>query len=244
VIAKFNDRSDSYARSAVVQRDLAVWLAEWLEPARSGDLLTALELGAGDGLFTRHLAQRYVRLAAVDLAPRMVDRGQRLLPHVQWRVANAWCLDCEPVDRLFSASLLQWCDDPVSVLRHWQTLVKRGGRMLHGFYVTPTLAEWQSLAEGLSPIEWRASSQWQSLFCESGWRVLRSERETRVQRFASAREMLCFFHRTGAVSPRRTPVGQMRRILANYDRRFLSTEGNSGITTTWTFFRIEAVSDK
>ena len=242
MIAKFNDRSDSYARSAVVQRDLAVWLADWLEPSGPGAPLAALELGAGDGLFTRLLARRFVRLSAVDLAPRMVDRGQRLLPHVQWRVADAWCLDGEPVDRLFSASLLQWCDDPIPVLRHWRTLVKRGGRMLHGFYVAPTLIEWQSLAETRSPVDWRSPSQWLACFREAGWHVLRSEAHVRARPFASALELLRFFHHTGALTPGRTPIGRLRGILTDYDRNFAFPKGTSGVTTTWTFFRIEAIN--
>ena len=239
----FDRRADSYARFAVVQHRLAAWLAEWLEPADAAADVTALELGAGDGLFTRFLAPRYAPLTAVDIAPRMVDEGRRGMPCVAWRVADAWQLDGEPVDRLFSASLLHWCHDPVAVLRRWRRLTRPGGRMLHGFYVAPTLAEWQSLAAARSPVEWRSPTQWIAYFREAGWSVLRNEAQTRVERFASALDLFRFLHHTGAVAPRRTPVASFRRMIADYDRNFRSTPGGAAVASTWTFFRIEAVND-
>jgi SAM-dependent methyltransferase len=244
--ATFNAKAHSYARFAVVQRDLAAWLAEWLEPMEATGRLAALEFGAGDGLFTRRLAGRFETLTAVDVAPQMVARGARALPYVQWRVADAWSfapLDGMVVDRLYSASLLQWGRNPEVVLRHWRTLVARGGRMLHGFYVAPTLMEWQSVARERSPIGWRHPAQWLTSFDDAGWRVLRSESETRVHHFASALALLRFFHNTGTAAPQHTPVGEMRAMLADYDRRYAGGDQADGVATSWTYFRIETVND-
>lgn len=238
----FDQRADSYSQAAVVQRELATWLAQWLEPSGQTGCLAALELGAGDGMFTRHLAGRFSRLAAVDQAPRMVARGRRLLPDVTWCVGNAWQLGGLRVDRLYSSSLLHFSGDPAAVLRHWRTVVSRGGRMLHGFYAAPTLAEWHSL--GLAPplVQWRSPSQWQEYFRESGWTVLRWQSQQRQQRFPSARALARFFQQTGVVAPRRTSVGRLRRLLGEYERRFSHPDGSSGVATTWTFCRVEALN--
>src|SRR3972149_878124 len=85
----FDRRADSYARFAVVQHRLAAWLAGGVGAAAAAADVTALELGAGDGLFTRFLAPRYAPLTAVDIAPRMVDAGRRGMPCVSWRVGGA-----------------------------------------------------------------------------------------------------------------------------------------------------------
>lgn len=238
----FNAKAGSYARHAVVQRQLARWLAEWLEPVERMASLTALEFGSGDGQFTRMLAARFSRVIAIDSAPQMVARGTRLLPRMEWRVADAWSVKNRPVDRLFSASLLQWCDDPASVLRHWRTLAKREAKMLHGFYVAPTLIEWQSMEEWSSPIEWRGPQQWETYFRDAGWTLLRSEAERRELRFSSALELLRFFHRTGAITPRNTPLATLRRMIAAYDCKFRCGEFGSPVTSTWTFFRIEVAN--
>lgn len=237
MIPRFNERADTYRESAVVQRELAAWLAEWLEPAEQLAGLTALELGAGDGLFTALLASRVRRLTAIDAAPRMVARGAEHVPQIAWRTGNAWQLADEQVDRLYSASLLQWCDRPQATLRRWQRLVKPGGRMLHGFYIAPTLAEFESLTGAPPAVAWRSGDQWLEALRAAGWEVIRSESQTRLFRFSSALELLRFFHRTGAAMPRGIGPGALRRLLAEYDRRFAHALG--GVGSTWTFFRVE-----
>jgi len=251
----FDRRAGSYSATAIVQRHLIHWLGEWVAEPTSAGNATVVEVGAGDGLFTALLAKYSSRLTAIDIAPRMVERGRRRLPQVTWRVADAWQLgDCagsvvlpEPpagrgaIDQLFSASLLHLCERPLEVLRQWRRLVRPGGRMLHGFYIAPTLCEWQSVTSDHSPVRWRTASQWQSYFGAAGWRIHRCESRKHIQRFGSAIDLLRFLHRTGAVVTRRSPVGQLRRWIAEYDRRFSGAEGGSDVPSTWMFFRIELV---
>ena len=49
----FDRRASVYEEHAPVQREAAAWLAEWLPETIGGPVL---EVGAGTGLFTRHLA--------------------------------------------------------------------------------------------------------------------------------------------------------------------------------------------
>ena len=239
---KFNSKAESYSRFAVVQHELAAWLSQWLEPADETRCLHALELGAGGGLFTRTLTARFEHLTAIDVAPRMVEEGQSLLPEVDWRVGDAWHLQCEPVDRIFSSSLLQWCEEPRRVLQQWRSLARPGARMLHGTYVAPTLPEWESISEFQSPLVWHNQSQWEDYFQQAGWRVLRSEACLRIMEFGSARELLRFFHQTGAFVPRRAPIAKLRRMIVEYDQKFGLQNSRRGVSSSWTFFRIEAVN--
>lgn len=250
----FDRRAHSYAAAATVQRHLIDWLGEWVEQPRHANSKTALEVGAGNGLFTELLATRYERLTALDIAPRMVEHGRHRLPQVAWRTADAWQLgnaaqlpprpsaplnELGPVDRLFSASLLHWCEHPVEVLHRWRKLLRPAGRMLHAFYIAPTLPEWHSVVGGYSPVRWRTESQWLDIFREAGWHVLRSGTRAHVERFASAIELLRFLHLTGAIVPHRVPVGQLRRWINDYDHKFGHPQNQTGIPSTWTFLRIE-----
>jgi hypothetical protein len=114
--------------------------------------------------------------------------------------------------------------------------------MLHGLYVAPTLPEWQSIAGANSPIHWRSPSQWETILREAGWAVLRSEARTHVQQFASAMDLFRFFHHTGAITPRHTSIANLRRMIADYQRRFASPLGAPAVTSTWTLFRVEAAN--
>ncbi|MBX3425035.1 MAG: methyltransferase domain-containing protein [Pirellulales bacterium] len=244
--AAFDARAHSYAKHAFIQRDAAAWLAEWLEPQGSTASLAAIEFGPGDGVFTRRLAGRFASLRAVEIAPRMVARGAKALPEVVWSVGDAWRperLGRQLVDRLYSSSMLQWCPDPTGVLRRWRRQLRPGGRTLNGFYVAPTLSEWRSLGAACSPFVWRSPHDWTRTFADAGWRVLRSESQTRKYLFPTALDLLRFFHRTGAVVPQKTPAGAVRRMLRELDRRYAASSTARGVPTEWTFFRIEAARE-
>ena len=241
IIKAFEDRATSYSRLAIVQRHLANWLAEWLEPPRIAAWQTALEFGAGDGLFTQFAADRYASYIATDIAPRMVQLGRRRLPHVTWQEADAWDSKGPMVDRLFSASLLQWCPTPEQVLRRWRDIVAPGGRMLHGFYVLPTLAEWYSVAPYRPPLEWHTANDWQRFFRKAGWRVLRCDCRTHSQAFPSALELVRFLRHTGATCGASPSIGDLRQQIVAYNREFSLRDRHGGVRSTWTMFRIEVL---
>lgn len=239
ILKAYENRAASYSRLAIVQRGLASWLAEWLESSRTAAWQTAVEFGAGDGLFTRCAADRYASFIATDISPRMVDQGRRRLPHVTWQVADAWDYAGSAVDRVFSSSLLQWCPEPERVLRQWRELTLPEGRMLHGIYVSPTLAEWYSLASVQSPLEWRSANRWRQLFHEAGWTLLRSECRTYIQEFPSGLDLVRFLRHTGATCGNSPSLGELRRRIATYERRFPARDLHGGVTSTWTMLRIE-----
>ena len=95
----FDRRAAQYDSHAALQREAAAWLAEWLPEQIAAP---ALELGAGTGLFTRHLAARTRGLVACDVAPGMVQIGRSSLPEVAWSVAEA----CAELDRLVVRALV------------------------------------------------------------------------------------------------------------------------------------------
>lgn len=235
----FHENAGSYSDFAVVQRQLAAWLAEWLEPNAHTTGLSALEFGAGDGMFTQYLVPRFHRITAIDIAPRMTEEGRRRLPAVTWQVEDAWRTNYRCVDRLYSSSFLHLCVDPAPVLRRWRRLIKAGGRMLHGMYVAPSLAEWETIMGGCSIVAWRSPTQWLSLLRDAGWKVLRGESQTHTEHFASALDFVRFLHHTGATARCLTPIADLRRMIADYQRRFTICEGTTAVTSTWTFFRVE-----
>jgi len=73
----FDAAAKNYERHSQVQQTMADWLAEWIPCNRTG---TALEIGAGTGLFTGKLLPWKGRLIASDAAPAMVSEGKRHHP--------------------------------------------------------------------------------------------------------------------------------------------------------------------
>ena len=239
-VTRFQEKASSYEAHAGVQAVLAGWLAEWLEEApglKAASL--AWELGAGTGLFTRHLVgKRFLRLKAFDIAPAMVGEGRRLLPSVEWVVRDAWHLPMHACDRLYSASFLQWAPDVPSVLRSWCAALRPGGRMLHGLFTKGTLAELRELMPG-TPLAWLTPEEWLEHARTAGLFIVRSAVRKQVTHYASAHALFRSLHNTGATSRTRFGAGRLRALLRAYDSRFPHPAG--GVVSTWEMLRFEAV---
>ena len=232
----FDRRALQYEDHAPVQREAAAWLAEWLPDKIEGP---ALELGAGTGLFTRHLVGRARTLIASDAAPRMVAAGITALPDAEWSVADA---ATPPAARgynwIFSCSLVQWLPDPLEAFRAWHRASAPGARLVSGWFVRGTLGEFFVTCPEASPFPWRDAAEWGRLLGQAGWQTARSEVRTFHRHHADSGAMLREIHNAGAVIPRRIGAGKLREALRRYDR---DHRGENGVRSTFEFLRVEAV---
>ncbi len=239
---RFNEKAHCYALHADVQREMAAWLAEWLDPGLCANC-RALEYGAGEGIFTHHAVGSFMELVAMDLAPRMVELGRASAPNAIWREGNAWTgvgLN-HTVGFVMSSSLMQWCPDPTRVLGLWRHQLPKGARMLHGFYIDPTLQELRALqGEVASPLTWLNAEEWRNAFHNAGWAVERFEVEDRSFRYASALDFMRSLHGVGAVSRSQITGSGLRRLIREYDRLHFAEGG--GVYASWTFCRVQVVS--
>ncbi len=232
----FDRRAAVYEEHAPVQREAAAWLAEWLPQKIESP---ALEVGAGTGLFTRHLVGPTDQLWATDLAPRMVRIGQDTLPQAQWSVADALHPPTGHAYRsIFSCSLLQWLPDPAAALRAWHRAAAPGARFLGGWFVRGTLAEFFHVCPEAAPFAWRDPAEWRGILQEAGWATQRSEGRTYSKQHPEATAMLRAVHNAGAVIPRRLGPGRLRQALRQYDRE---NRGENGVTAYFKFLRLEAI---
>lgn len=233
---QFDRRAAQYEQHATVQRAAAAWLAEWLPDKIDHP---ALEVGAGTGLFTRHLVERTTRLVASDLAPRMVEAGRRAVPGAAWLVADAATPpDSDRYRSIFSCSLAQWLPDPLGVFRAWHRVATPGARLVSGWFIRGTLAEFFAACPAASPFPWHDADEWTGLLARAGWTVHRRETRTFVRHHPDSAAMLREIHNAGAVVPRRIGIGQLRQALRQYDRQH---RGPDGVPATFAYLRVEAV---
>jgi malonyl-CoA O-methyltransferase len=234
----FDRKAVSYNDHSHIQRDTAAWVAEWL-PKPEPDA-TCLEFGAGTGNFTKYLTTKFACVCATDIAPSMLIAGREHAPAAQWSVQNAWnpTVSDQKWDYVASCSVLQWADDPVTVLRKWNSLLKLGGRLVSGIYVRPSLPELGSLLPPDRQFGWHTAPAWIEFVNQAGFKVLRSESTTRKYTYPSAFELLRRLRGTGVTLPGKPlSVPATRTLIRNYEVMHAVPEG---ICTTWTFLRIEA----
>lgn len=235
---QFDRRAETYEAHAPVQREVAAWLAEWLPAEMPG---AALELGAGTGLFTRHVAARSGELLASDVSPQMVRTGEKFLPVIDWATADA---ATPPAHRDFSwvlsCSLVQWLPDPESTLRAWRRVAAPGARFIGGWFVRGTLGELFSACPEAAPFVWRGANEWLHMLSSAGWRPVRHEETVSIRRAPGASGLLRELHNAGAVVPRRLGPGTLRSALRRYEAAHRNGDGE--VAATFRFMRVEAVA--
>ncbi|MFM9367922.1 methyltransferase domain-containing protein [Streptomyces sp. Da 82-17] len=126
----FDDAPDHGLRDADVRAAWADRLADWL-PEAPADVL---DLGCGTGSLALLAAERGHRVTAVDSAPRMVEHARAKLAGTDAEVlvgdAARPPLDGRRFDVVLARHVLWMLPDPESVLRHWCTLLRPGGRLV------------------------------------------------------------------------------------------------------------------
>jgi malonyl-CoA O-methyltransferase len=233
---RFSLKANSYHRKADIQKVIADWCTEWIEADVRN--LRALELGAGTGLLTRHLALRgFEELVATDISLQMLEEGRRRIPFVTWRKLDAWVEREEPVDRLYACSLLQWAKDPAAVLENWRRNLVPGGKLLAGVFLKGSLSEFEKVSDRFPALSWRDADQWIEYFERAGFDVLRKETRVDTVSFLTAREALRSLHDIGAVEERRMSLSDLRRFLVRCEE-----EHKSPFLMTWKAMRIECIS--
>ena len=231
---RFDEKANWYREDAIIQQDMAKWCAAWIESDCSGK--TALEFGAGPGLLTNHLARSgFSQLTATDYAPNMVEIGQNSVPQAHWRCMDAWEPDLFRVDRLYSASLLQWSNDPAAVLKKWRSMLRPGGRLLSCFFIEGSLVEFNEISPDFTALRWRDELEWEALFGSAGYKIERSDTVKSDEWHVSARAALRSLHDIGAIQERRFSLAQLKQFIRQADTRY-----PDGFPLTWKAMRIEA----
>ncbi|TWT67683.1 biotin biosynthesis protein BioC [Posidoniimonas polymericola] len=234
---RFGEHAQQYRTHAHVQREIAAWCGEWVEP--DCRQLSALELGAGTGLFTEILAAKgFQQLTATDLSEQMVAEGNRCVPAARWEQRDAWAPLPEGYDRLYACSLLQWAVDPERVLTHWRRALPSGGRALVAIFVQGSLQEFATASGRFFPVPMRSEAEWLACFRGAGFEVLRHEVCQRVQQHESAIAALRSLHNIGAVANRKLSTAELRTMLTGAEQ----AHGNGeGFPLTWVTLKAELV---
>jgi len=119
----------TYAKNARFVSELGQPLVELLAP-RAGERI--LDLGCGDGVLTRALADLGCDVVGVDASAAQIDAARAL--GLDARVIDGHALDFDgEFDAVFSNAALHWMRDPARVLAGVHRALRPGGRFVAEF---------------------------------------------------------------------------------------------------------------
>lgn len=106
--------------------DLGANILEWLDPKPGEEIL---DLGCGDGVLTKQIAQRGANVLGVDASAEMVEAAQKR--YVPAKVMDATQMMFQRrFDAVFSNAVLHWIHDQPALLRGVARALKPGGRFV------------------------------------------------------------------------------------------------------------------
>ncbi|MDE5872106.1 MAG: DUF452 family protein [Muribaculaceae bacterium] len=197
----FARASRSYNENAVIQKEICQRMCDRLETMLRDiqiDVVSLLEIGAGNGLLTQGWSRLLTPGEAtyVDLAEMPLFEAAKKERYIN-ADAETWLEACgQRFDIILSASTIQWFADPVRFISTLRRHLNPGGFAILSTFVKGNLYEFDALRP--APIFYKTEKEYTAAAED-----IETETWERVLHFKSAKEMLMHIRLTG-VSPRRS----------------------------------------
>lgn len=197
--ARFRKALDTYDAHAVVQRAMATRLVEYICAHTQVDGAEIYEIGCGTGFLTAALSRagEWARYTANDLVPACEKRIHAIDPRISFVAGDAEdaTLFAERATLIVSTATFQWLNDLPAFLRMICARVKPGGVLAFATFIEGTAQEMAATAD--VSLTYPTREEIEELCAKCG-EICVSEVEAHVQTFATPRDLLMHFSRTGA----------------------------------------------
>jgi malonyl-CoA O-methyltransferase len=231
IVNSFSKYAKSYDRHAQLQKTMAERLASML-PEPLPNCVT--ELGCGTGVFTRHLLAHPVgKLVLNDISASMMDHlqeGMTLPENTELIIGNAERAELYPTDLIVGNAVFQWFADPQQTLNHLFQYMNPEGSLIFSTFGPGTLKEFRETGSLESPNTLYSLQQWKTMIEQSGLALKESHVELRKSFFPSTRALIRNLQQIGAAPFRLLKPGGLRRLIREYDERFIMEQG---VYVTW-----------
>ncbi len=229
----FDRARDTYAKAAKVQTDVAETCASNVP---CGHYPAILEIGAGGGILTHHIAKRcsHDRYVGVDISSGMLAQVDKsALTNPQFITADGELLgfEADTFDLLVSSSTMQWYRTPkMSMLNNFRTL-KPGGRFSITIFVEgtfPELAKASTKTGFGSLLVMRPADFYTNVMKDIAPAHFAYKVSTHTTHHASVSNLLQAHRATGATATsgdKRPSKTAYQRFLEYYESNFRDVEG-------------------
>lgn len=242
LIQSFSKHVKSYDKNAQLQKTMAERLAAFLPDPLPRPVL---EIGCGTGLFTRHLLARGAEeLILNDIAPAMIEYLKEHLDlpgTTRFMEGNAERLAFPKVHLACANAVFQWFQHPQQTLENLKQAMVPGGHLVFSTFGPETLQEFRDTAGFEGPTHLLSLQSWKDLLTRTGFRWTASETETRQIFFPTTRHLIRNLQQIGAAPLRILKPGELRRLIATYDRNFGTAQG---VYTNWELYYFSAVKSE
>ncbi len=172
IAARFSAAAAQYDAVAGIQHVIADYALSRLPDIQRN---CALDIGCGTGRNTAKLVAKGALASGMDLAPGMLKQAKSVHPTITFLQGDAEQLPCKSgcVDVVFSSMALQWCDDPMQVLKEIYRILQPGGHAELAIMVDGSFPELRRAAQtvGIHLVlnKLATAERWLAAVCEHSW---------------------------------------------------------------------------
>lgn len=226
---RFSKGFATYEREAEAQASSAERLWHlWQAHGTTTPAERLIEIGYGTGIFTRMYAPainiRDWQLWDIVEPAGIIPAGART--ETGDAEAGIHRIATESVDKIVSASTIQWFNSLPGFFRQAARTLKHGGELIVSTFGPLTFRE--LAAAGVPPLPYPDAATLRKYISGAGLKTVHISEDLICRRFASPHEVLLHIRATGvnALNATATPA-QVRRILSDYPRE---TDGKATLT--------------
>ncbi len=246
---RFSAAAETYDRHARPQLSLAQSVISMLPEMYPEQIL---DLGAGTGLLTRLLTERFpdVPIDAVDVAEKMIEHSRArfaCFPQINWIVGDAqtfWGGDRYPL--IVSSAALHWVSDLRQTCENIFQNMEPGGTFSLGMMLRGTLKELHELRNEIAPektplLTLPTYEETKACLQDAGFVLERRKHSEEEIIYDDAKTFLKAIHEQGVtggrVSAGNAPLNrtELSQLVADYQENYASDNGVFATYETATF---------
>lgn len=237
VAAHFSKSGAVYARDAVIQKEVAAKLIEFLKLKTVPQQI--LDLGCGSGFLSRKLAERFpgAALDGIDIAPGMLELAEAEVPQAKFLLGDARSFDYSVCyDLIMSSSAIQWMRPLEQLFLRLGRFLKSEGSLCFAVFCAGTFSELHELRKKIAPHKpphsaLPALEEVRRCLSEAGFRIVDSGECVLTQHYQSAEEFFRAIKQQGFtggnLSVGHVPLTrrELKRLIEAYNDTFGSLSG-------------------
>lgn len=127
---RFENSFPTYDSHALVQREMAQKLSEYILTHCGNEYKKVLEIGCGTGFFTRHIVEdmNIKKLLVNDISPEVIGYVEKITPYCNYLIGDMEHIIFEnKFDIVASNAAFQWAEDLEAMIKRFYNVLKPNG---------------------------------------------------------------------------------------------------------------------
>lgn len=225
---RFEHSFPTYDSHAVVQREMAQKLADWIVKSCGKNYKNVLEIGCGTGFFTKHIMEdmQIKKLLINDISPEVIGYIEKIAPYCNYLIGDMENITFDSkFNIIVSNAAFQWAEDLETMINRFYNILKPDGVLAFTTFGERNFEQMTKIAD--RKLMYKSLEELSGMF--RGFEVKIMEDEIQQMKFKSPIDVLRHIKNIGAnaIASEFWTKGGLKDFERKYKESFTIDEGVS-----------------